>query len=55
MRIAKVDVYEAVIPFDDGGGGPGIMPGRWDSLELVLIRIETDKGPGPVPTMSARA
>lgn len=44
MKIAKIDVIEAVIPFDDGGAGMGITPGRWDSLELVLVRVETDTG-----------
>lgn len=44
MKIRHVEVIEAVIPFDDGGSGLGITPGRWDSLEFVLIRIETDTG-----------
>ncbi|MBD9665474.1 mandelate racemase/muconate lactonizing enzyme family protein [Variovorax sp. VRV01] len=44
MKIAHIEVIEAVIPFDDGGSGLGITPGRWDSLEFVLVRVETDTG-----------
>lgn len=44
MRISQIDIIEAVIPFDDGGSGMGITPGRWDALEMVLVRIETDTG-----------
>ncbi|MGJ7542366.1 mandelate racemase/muconate lactonizing enzyme family protein [Variovorax sp. LT1R16] len=44
MKISQIDVIEAVIPFDDGGSGMGITPGRWDSLEFVLVRVETDTG-----------
>ena len=44
MKIAAIEVIEAVVPFDDGGSGIGITPGRWDSLEFVLVRVETDTG-----------
>lgn len=44
MKIASIEVIEAVVPFDDGGSGLGITPGRWDSLEFVLVRVETDTG-----------
>lgn len=44
MKIAQIEIIESVIPFDDGGSGMGITPGRWDSLEFVLVRIETDTG-----------
>ncbi|MBP1318282.1 mandelate racemase/muconate lactonizing enzyme family protein [Herbaspirillum sp. 1130] len=44
MKINAIDVIELVIPFDDGGRGMGITPGRWDSVDSVLIRIETDTG-----------
>lgn len=44
MKIQRIDVIEAVIPFVDGGAGMGITPGRWDTLDFVLVRIETDTG-----------
>lgn len=44
MKIKEIDIIELVIPFDDGGKGMGITPGRWDSVDSVLIRIETDTG-----------
>lgn len=44
MKIAKAEVIEAVVPFDDGGSGLGITPGKWNSLEFVLVRLETDTG-----------
>lgn len=42
--IAKVEVIELSIPFEDGGAGLGLTPGRWHSLDLVLVRIETRAG-----------
>lgn len=44
MKIQHIDIIEAVIPFDDGGSGEGITPGRWGAFESVLVRIETDSG-----------
>ncbi len=33
------------IPFDDGGGaGAGIMPKRWNALDIMLVRVETQSG-----------
>lgn len=43
MKIAKIDVIEAVVPFDDGSGLAG-TPGRWSTLDQVLVRVETDTG-----------
>lgn len=42
--IARVDVIELSIPFEDGGAGEGLTPGRWRSLDQVLVRIETRAG-----------
>jgi L-alanine-DL-glutamate epimerase-like enolase superfamily enzyme len=44
MKIKDIDIIEAVIPFEDGGAGIGITPGRWNTLDFVLVRIETDTG-----------
>jgi L-alanine-DL-glutamate epimerase-like enolase superfamily enzyme len=44
MRIASVDVYDLEIPFDDGGGGFGLPPQRWDRFETVLLRITAENG-----------
>lgn len=44
MRIAAVDVYELVIPFEDGGEGLGLTPQRWDRFETVLLRITAENG-----------
>lgn len=44
MKIASIEIIEAIVPFDDGSSGIGITPGRWDSLEFVLVRVETDTG-----------
>src|SRR3954466_3288163 len=46
MRIASVDVYDLEIPFDDGGGGFGLPPQRWDRFETVLLRITAENGLG---------
>lgn len=43
MRIAKIEVIEAIVPFDDGSGLAG-TPGRWSTLDQVLVRVETDTG-----------
>lgn len=32
------------IPFTDGGEGAGITPGRWNGLDIVLLRVETAAG-----------
>jgi L-alanine-DL-glutamate epimerase-like enolase superfamily enzyme len=44
MKIQKIEIIEAVIPFDDGGSGMGITPGRWNTLDFVLVRLETNSG-----------
>ena len=44
MRIVKADVLPLKIPFTDGGSGKGLMPSRWDALDVVLLRLETEDG-----------
>lgn len=44
MKIKDIQVIETVVPFDDGGHGLGMTPGRWAALDSVLIRVETDCG-----------
>lgn len=44
MQISDIQVIEAVLPFTDGGSGMGITPGRWNTLDMVLVRLETDTG-----------
>lgn len=45
MKISHIDIIEAVMPFTDGGScGTGIMTTRWNTLEAVFVRLETDTG-----------
>jgi L-alanine-DL-glutamate epimerase-like enolase superfamily enzyme len=45
MKITHIDIIEAVMPFTDGGAaGTGIMTTRWDTLEAVFVRLQTDTG-----------
>ena len=45
MKIVAVDPIALSIPFDDGGGaGTGLMPQRWNRLDIVLVRVRTDAG-----------
>lgn len=45
MKITDIDIIEAVVPFTDGGAaGTGIMTSRWDTLEAVFVRLQTDSG-----------
>ncbi|SEB25078.1 mandelate racemase/muconate lactonizing enzyme family protein [Variovorax sp. YR216] len=44
MKITKIDVIEAVVPFDDGSGTPIHTSGKWTTLDMVLVRLETDTG-----------
>ncbi|MFN3260352.1 MAG: mandelate racemase/muconate lactonizing enzyme family protein [Pikeienuella sp.] len=45
MRIVKAEALPIVIPFSDGGGaGAGLMPTTWNTLEIVLLRLEADDG-----------
>lgn len=44
MKIVKADVIPLRIPFADGGSGKGLMPGSWNALDIVLLRLETEDG-----------
>jgi len=44
MRIAKVETMIVDVPFEDGGRGEGIGPTVWDELEMMLVRVEDDRG-----------
>lgn len=44
MKITAVSAIPLQIPFEDGGSGNGLMPSRWDKLDMVLVRIDTDAG-----------
>ena len=44
MQITDIQVIEAVVPFTDGGSGMGITPTRWDKLDSVFVRLQTDTG-----------
>lgn len=45
MKIVAVEPIPLSIPFDDGGGsGTGLMPQRWNRLDIVLVRVRTDSG-----------
>lgn len=44
MKIAKIEPILIDIPFEDGGTGLGMTPNRWNSLQMVLVRVETDNG-----------
>ncbi len=44
MKITHIDIIEAALPFTDGGAGAGIMPTRWNTLEAVFVRLQTDSG-----------
>ena len=43
-RITSVEPIVLKIPFSDGSSGVGLMPTKWTSLEIVLVRVETDDG-----------
>lgn len=44
MKITDIQIIEAVVPFTDGGSGMGIMTTRWNTLEAVFVRLQTDTG-----------
>ncbi|NTH16591.1 mandelate racemase/muconate lactonizing enzyme family protein [Agrobacterium rhizogenes] len=44
MKIIAIEPIIVRIPFTDGGTGIGITPQRWNMLDIVLVRIETDTG-----------
>jgi L-alanine-DL-glutamate epimerase-like enolase superfamily enzyme len=44
MKITSVDPIALSIPFEDGGTGLGMTPQRWHTLDMVLVRVQTDSG-----------
>ena len=44
MKITAVEPIWLSIPFTDGGRGEGLTPTAWRSLDIVLVRIDTDAG-----------
>ena len=44
MKIAKVDAIPLRIPFDHGGRPAGWGGQPWSTLDMLLIRVETDSG-----------
>ena len=44
MRITDAEVIRLRVPFEDGGRGVGLFAKRWNSLDFVLLRLETDSG-----------
>lgn len=44
VPIRSVEPIVLRIPFTDGGAGTGITPGRWDTLDVVLVRVEAADG-----------
>lgn len=44
MRITKVETMIVDVPFQDGGRGEGIGPTVWNELEMMLVRLEDDRG-----------
>ena len=44
MRIRSLDVVQLQIPFEDGSAGVGLMPTKWNKLDVVLVRLETTDG-----------
>ena len=43
-KIAKIEPIVLRIPFDDGGAGLGITVTRWNALDILLLRVETETG-----------
>ena len=43
-RITAVEPIVLKIPFSDGSFGVGLMPIKWTSLEMVLVKVTTDDG-----------
>lgn len=44
MKIASIEPILLSIPFEDGGAGVGITPQRWNSLDMVLVKVTADNG-----------
>jgi len=44
MHITSIEPIVVTIPFTAGGSGEGIMPTAWNTLEIVLVKVDTDVG-----------
>ncbi|TKI03737.1 mandelate racemase/muconate lactonizing enzyme family protein [Martelella alba] len=44
MKIRSVQAQAINIPFDDGGNKKVVTPTTWNSLEMVLVRVEDSDG-----------
>src|SRR5690606_19001001 len=44
MRITKVETMIVDVPFEGGGTAEGIAPTVWNELEMMLVRLEDDRG-----------
>ena len=42
--IVAIEPIVLRIPFEDGGSGRGLMPTRWNGLDIMLLRVETQSG-----------
>ncbi len=44
MKIARVEVMPLAIPFSHGGAPAGFGGRTWQTLDIVLVRVETESG-----------
>jgi len=44
MKITSIEPIIVRIPFCDGSAGVGITPQTWNTLDIVLVKVETDAG-----------
>ena len=44
MRISAIETFVVSLPFDMGGPHPLFAGQRWDHLEILLVKVETEDG-----------
>ena len=44
MQIDSAEVIALEIPFTDGSSGTGLMPNRWTSVQIALLKLQTSDG-----------
>lgn len=44
MHIESAEVIALEIPFTDGGAGTGLMPNRWTSVQIALLKLQSSDG-----------